>query len=206
MQPIATEAALISRTRSPEQIIAEARQIKAQFDAMGKRVRPPHSIARLLTLVDESGLSGVEFGKRTGFDKGALYCWRKGLTSSGTVWPALAGVLAERKGRALAALMNDGVEIKPVQSPPPALVASANGPELARKVVRWLDVADASHDSPEAATAASLRLGVERAAAALSEVVAPAAATTGALLAHPELVTALADALRAEAAARCLSP
>lgn len=200
-----------TRTRSPEQIVAEARQIRAQFVEAGKRPRSPHAVARLLELAEESGLNMVEFAQRTGFPSATLYLWRCGKTSSAKPWPALAAVLAERKGRALAALANEQIarpaptpESKVVGGPKPPRHAPPTRPvpALARRVPRWLDVGDREHETREAAEAASLRALAERAAAALVDALRPTVDAVDALLAHPDLVIGLADALRTARASR----
>lgn len=115
-------------TRSQQQILDEAAEIVRGFKPSAPK--DPHSVARLLDLCEESGLSTLMFAQRVRINSAVLYLWRKGQTSSHKPWPALAAAIAKRQGAALAATAN--AALSPEQPASAPVVETVNDSAIER--------------------------------------------------------------------------
>jgi hypothetical protein len=104
--------------------------------------RPPAQIARLVELLELSGLDATSFARKIGASGATLLFWSKGRKSSGDRWEALEAEIARRRGAGLAALMNAGLA---VDAPAAAPAQVAPSPEPAKPVA-----VDAAPSAPAA--------------------------------------------------------
>lgn len=134
MQPSTTAATPAQPSPSPlalRDIVAEAADIMRRIRDMPRnQPKSPAQIARLVELLELSGLDATSFARKIGASGATLLFWSKGKKSSGDRWEALEAEIARRRGAGLAALMNAGlaVDAAPAQAP------AAPSPEPAKPV------------------------------------------------------------------------
>ena len=145
MQPSTTAATPAQPSPSPlalRDIVAEAADIMRRIRDMPRnQPKSPAQIARLVELLELSGLDATSFARKIGASGATLLFWSKGKKASGDRWEALEAEIARRRGAGLAALMNAGlaVDAAPAQAP------AAPSPEPAKPVA-----VDAAPSAPAA--------------------------------------------------------
>ena len=134
MQPSTTAATPAQPSPSPlalRDIVAEAADIMRRIRDMPRnQPKSPAQIARLVELLELSGLDATSFARKIGASGATLLFWSKGKKASGDRWEALEAEIARRRGAGLAALVNAGlaVDAAPAQAP------AAPSPEPAKPV------------------------------------------------------------------------
>lgn len=145
MQPSTTAAAPAQPSPSPlalRDIVAEAADIMRRIRDMPRnQPKSPAQIARLVELLEQSGLDATSFARKIGASGATLLFWSKGKKSSGDRWEALEAEIARRRGAGLAALMNAGLAADAPAAPAPAVPS----PEPAKPVA-----VDAAPSAPAA--------------------------------------------------------
>lgn len=145
MQPSTTAATPAQPSPSPlalRDIVAEAADIMRRIrDMPHNQPKSPAQIARLVELLELSGLDATSFARKIGASGATLLFWSKGKKSSGDRWEALEAEIARRRGAGLAALMNAGLAADAPAAPAPA----APSPEPAKPVA-----VDAAPSAPAA--------------------------------------------------------
>lgn len=145
MQPSTTAATPAQPSPSPlalRDIVAEAADIMRRIRDMPRnQPKSPAQIARLVELLELSGLDATSFARKIGASGATLLFWSKGKKSSGDRWEALEAEIARRRGAGLAALMNAGLAADAPAAPAPAVPS----PEPAKPVA-----VDAAPSAPAA--------------------------------------------------------
>jgi len=145
MQPSTTAATPAQPSPSPlalRDIVAEAADIMRRIRDMPRnQPKSPAQIARLVELLEQSGLDATSFARKIGASGATLLFWSKGKKSSGDRWEALEAEIARRRGAGLAALMNAGLAADAPAAPAPAVPS----PEPAKPVA-----VDAAPSAPAA--------------------------------------------------------
>lgn len=119
-------------TRSPKDIMDEAKAIVAGWKSAGIRTGPkdPRLVSRLLALFEERGLDTTKFSREAGISVTTMYLWSKGCKTSGQPWPELQAEVAMRRGAALSATISADLvaSSKPRHEPKSETVKPAEEP------------------------------------------------------------------------------
>ncbi len=103
-------------SRDLDTIVLEARHLLGLADVRVKPTtirypRDPVTIAKVLALREESGLTRERFCERVWVGPATMWCWEQGQTGGGKPWPELAHIIRQREVAQLTAAM--GVPLTP---------------------------------------------------------------------------------------------